>query len=84
MDLAPSDNVIHEEPERGRYFVVFGADGMASVEPADLSAISARFTGYFNYCVATPEMGPQNHCLVDTMVRGVCKSENSRWTLRRR
>jgi hypothetical protein len=83
LDLAPSDNVILEEPERGTYLMVAGGEGMASVEPTDLSTISARFTGYFNYCV-TPEMGQQNQCSVDTMMRGLCKSENSRWTLTRR
>ena len=84
LDLAPSDNVILEEPERGTYLMVAGADGVASVEPTDLSKISTPFTGYFNYCVATSEVGPQNHCSVDTMMRSLCKSENSRWTLTRR
>jgi hypothetical protein len=83
LDLAPSDNVILEEPQRGAYLMVAGADGMASVEPTELSTISAPFTGYFNYCFATPEIGPQNQCSVDTMMRSQCKSENSRWTLTR-
>lgn len=83
LDLALSDNVILEEPERGTYFMVAGADGVASVEPTDLSTISARFTGYFNYCVNTPEIGQENQCSVDTMAHGLCKSENSRWTLTR-
>jgi hypothetical protein len=84
LDLALSDNVILEEPERGTYFMVAGWDGVASVDPTELSTISTPFTGYFNYCVATSEIGPQNQCSVDTMMRSACKSENSRWTLTRR
>jgi hypothetical protein len=84
LDLAPSDNVILEEPVRGAYFMIFGADGVASVQPTELSTISARFTGYFNYCAATSEMGPQNQCSIDTMIRSPCKAENTRWTLTRR
>lgn len=84
LDLALSDNVILEEPERGTYFMVAGWDGVASVEPTELSTISARFTGYFNYCVATSEVGPQNQCSADTMVHSPCKSANSRWILTRR
>ena len=84
LDLALSDNVIVEEPEPGTYFMVAGADGMASVEPGDRSPISARFTGHFDYCVATPEVSPLNQCSVDTMMHRLCKSENSRWTLMRR
>lgn len=81
LDLALSDNVILEEAERGAYVMVAGADGMATVEPTDLSTISARFTGYFTYCAAT---SPQNQCSVDMMMRDLCTSENSRWTLTRR
>jgi hypothetical protein len=84
LDLAPSDNVILEEPERGTYLMVAGGAGAASVEPTELSTISALFTGYFNYCVTTSEIGPQNQCSFDTMIRSLCKSENSRWTLTRR
>jgi hypothetical protein len=84
LDLAVHDNVILEEPERGTYFMVAGWDGLASVEPTELSTISTPFTGYFNYCVATSEIGPQNQCSFDTMVHSLCKSENSRWTLTRR
>jgi hypothetical protein len=84
LDLALSDNVILEEPERGTYVMVAGADGVASVEPTELSTISTPFTGFFNYCVAPSEIGPQNQCSVDTMMRSLCKSENSRWTLTRR
>lgn len=84
MDLAPSDNVILEEPGGGTYLMVAGWDGMADAQPSDLSTISAPFTGYFNYCVATPEIGSQNQCSVDAMMRSLCKSENSRWTLVRR
>jgi hypothetical protein len=79
LDLAPSDNVILEEPARGTYLMIFGADGVASVQPTELSTISARFTGNFNHCVGT-----QNQCSIDAMVRGICRSENSRWTLTRR
>jgi hypothetical protein len=78
------DTVIFEEPERGTYFMGAGANGVASVEPTNLSTISARFTGHFNYCVATPEMAPQHQCSFETMLRSLCKSENSRWTLTRR
>ena len=84
LDLALSDNVILDEPERGTYFMVAGWDGVASVDPTELSTISTPFTGYFNYCVATSEIGPQNQCSVDTMMHSPCKSENSRWTLTRR
>jgi hypothetical protein len=84
LDLAPHDNVILEEPERGTYFMIAGADGVAFVEPTELSTISARFTGYFNYCVATSDIGPQNQCSFEKMVHNLCKSENSRWTLTRR
>ena len=84
LDLAPSDNVIFEEPQGGTYFMAAGWEGVASVEPADLSTISTPFTGYFNYCVATSEIGAQNQCSFDTMVRSLCKSDNSRWTLTRR
>jgi hypothetical protein len=84
LDLAPSDNVILEEPEGGTYFMIAGWDSVASVEPTELPTISTRFTGYFNYCVATPEIGPQNQCSFDRMVRSLCKSDNSRWTLTQR
>jgi hypothetical protein len=84
LDLAPSDNVILEEPERGTYFMVAGWEGEASVEPTVRSTISALFTGYFNYCVATSGSGPQNQCSFDTMIRSLCRSANSRWTLTRR
>jgi hypothetical protein len=79
LDLAPSDNVILEEPTPGTYLMIFGADGMATVQPAELSMISARFTGYLNYCAGTP-----NQCAFDAMFHNTCKSENSRWTLTRR
>jgi hypothetical protein len=84
LDLAPSDNVIFEELQRSTYFMVAGGAGAASAEPTDLSTFSTRFTGYFNYCVASSEIGPQNQCSFDTMVRSMCRSENSRWTLTRR
>jgi hypothetical protein len=83
LDLAPSDNVVFEEPERGTYFMVAGGAGVASVEPTELSTISTPFTGYFNYCIAKSEVGPQTQCSFDTMVRSMCRSENSRWTLTR-
>ena len=73
MDLAPSDNVILDEPGRGTYLMVAGWDGMADVQPTDLSTISAPFTGYFNSWVATPEIGSQNQCSVDAMMRSLCK-----------
>jgi hypothetical protein len=79
LDLAPSDNVILEELERGAYFIAAGWEGMASVQSPQLSTISASLTGYFNYCV-----GAQNQCSFDAMVRSMCVSENSRWTLTRR
>jgi hypothetical protein len=84
LDLAPSDNVILEELERGTYLMVAGGAGEASLEPTELSTISALFTGYFNYGVATSEIGPQNQCSFDTMIRSLCKAENSYWTLTRR
>ena len=84
LDLAPSDNAILEETERGTYLMIAGGAGSASVEPTELSTISALFTGYVNYCVATSEIGPQNQCSFDSMIRSLCTSENSRWTLTRR
>ena len=75
----PSDNVILEEPTRGTYLMIFGADGMAPVQPTELSMISARFTGHLNYCAGTP-----NQCAFDAMFQNTCKSENSRWTMTRR
>ena len=74
------DTVILEEPESGAYFMVGGGDGGASVEPTELSTISTSFTGYFNYCVVSP----QNQCSSNAMVHSMCKSEHSEWTLRRR
>jgi hypothetical protein len=75
-----SDNVILEEPERGTYFMI-AASGAATVQPTELFMISTPpITGYFNYCV----VGPQNQCSSSVMVRSLCKSENSRWTLVRR
>ena len=84
LDLAPSDNAILEETERGTYLMIAGGAGSASVEPTELSTISALFTGYVNYCVATSDIGPQNQCSFDSMIRSLCTSENSRWTLTRR
>jgi hypothetical protein len=84
LDLAPSDNVILEQPQHGTYLMIAGGAGEASARPTELSTISALFTGYFNYCVATSEHGPQNQCSFDTMIRSLCTSENSRWTLTRR
>jgi hypothetical protein len=76
LDL--SDNVILEEPSPGAYLATAGV-GAASIQPTELSTISASFNGYFNYCAMTSE----NQCSVDTMVHGLCRSENSRWTLTR-
>jgi hypothetical protein len=74
------DTVVFEEPERGTYFMISGGGGGASIAPTQLSTISTSFTGYFNYCV----VGPQNQCSFDAMVRSLCKSEHSEWTLTRR
>jgi len=74
------DTVILEEAEPNRYFMISGTDGGASVEPTELSTISTSFTGYFNYCVVSP----QNQCSSNAMVHSMCKSEHSEWTLRRR
>jgi len=81
LDL--SDNVIIEEPSLGSYLATAGY-GVASVQPTDLSRISGSFAGFFKHCVATSGTGATNQCSVDTMVRGMCSSENSRWTLTRR
>ena len=78
-----SDNVILEEPSPGAYLATAGVGG-ASIQPTELSTISGSFTGYFNYCVATSEIEAQTQCSVAAMVRGLCRSENSRWTLTRR
>lgn len=75
-----ADTVILEAPERDTYFMIAGGNGVASVEPTELSTISTRFTGYFDYCV----VGPQNQCSSDAMMHSLCTSENSRWTLTRR
>jgi len=74
-----SDNVIVEEPSPRTYVAISGGDGVASVQPTQLSTISTSFTGHFKYCAGT-----QNQCSIDAMVRGMCRSENSRWTLTRR
>jgi hypothetical protein len=79
LDLAPSDNVILEQLEGGAYFMAAGWEGLASVESPESSTISASLTGHFNYCVGT-----QNQCSIDAMMRSMCVSENSRWTLTRR
>ena len=79
LDLAPSDTVILEEPAPDTYLMIFGADGVASVQPTELSTISARFTGYFNYCAGT-----RSQCSFGAMVPNMCTSESSRWTLTRR
>jgi hypothetical protein len=84
LDLAVSDNVILEEPEPGTHFMIAGADGMAAVKPTDLSAISAVFTGHFNYCAASSAIDFQKQCSADAMMRSLCKSADSRWTLRLR
>ena len=76
MDL--SDNMILEEASPGAYVAIAGP-GLAFIEPTELSTISASFTGYFNYCAGT-----RNQCSPDAMVRSLCRSENSRWTLTRR
>ena len=73
-----SDNVIVEEPSPLTYVAISGGDGVASAEPTQLSTISASFTGYFKYCAGT-----RNQCSIDAMVRSMCRSENSRWTLTR-
>jgi hypothetical protein len=76
-------NVIIEEPSPGLYIATAG-HGVASVQPTDLASISGSFAGFFKHCVATSGTGATNQCSVDTMVRGMCSSENSRWTLTRR
>lgn len=73
-----SDNVILEESSPGSYLATSGV-GVAAIQSTELSTISGSFTGYFKYCAGT-----QNQCSVDAMVRAMCKSENSRWTLTRR
>jgi hypothetical protein len=81
LDL--SDNVIIEEPSPGSYLATAGY-GVASVQPTDLARISGSFAGLFKHCVATSGTAATNQCSVDTMVRGMCSAENSRWTLTRR
>jgi hypothetical protein len=78
-----SDNVILEEPSPGAYLATAGY-GVASVQATELSTISGSFTGFFKYCAETYGTGATDQCAVDTMVRGMCYSENSRWTLTRR
>jgi hypothetical protein len=78
-----SDNVIVDEPSPGAYLAIAG-HGAVSVQPTELSTISGPFTGFFKYCADTSGTGATNQCSVDTAVRGMCRSENSRWTLTRR
>lgn len=78
-----SDNVILEEPSPGAYFATSGY-GVASVQSTELSTTSGPFTGYFKYCAATSGAGGTDRCSVVTMTHGMCKAENSRWTLTRR
>jgi hypothetical protein len=78
-----SDNVIVDEPSPGAYLATAG-HGVASVQPTELSTFSGPFTGFFKYCVETSGIGATNNCSIDTVVRGMCRSDNSRWTLTRR
>ena len=78
-----SDNVIVDEPSPGAYLATAGY-GVASVQPTELSTISGSFTGFFKYCVETSGTEATNQCSIDTVVRGMCRSDNSRWTLTRR
>jgi hypothetical protein len=70
-----SDNAILEQRSPGAYFATSGY-GLALAQSSEVSTITGAFTGYFKYCAAA--------CVVRTMTRDMCRSENSRWTLTRR
>jgi hypothetical protein len=78
-----SDNFIVDEPSPGAYLATAGY-GVASVQPTESPTISGSFKGSFKYCAATSGTGAPNQCSVYAMVRGMCRSEDSRWTLTRR
>lgn len=81
-----SDNLIIEKPAQDTYLAVAGGTGAASVEPSNLSTISASFDGFFDYCVTTSKVGTYYDygCPADAIVHSRCTPKDSRWTLTRR
>ena len=81
-----SDNLIIEKPAPDTYLAVAGGTGAASVEPSDLSTISASFDGFFDHCVTTSKVGTyyDYRCPADAIVHSRCTPKDSRWTLTRR
>jgi hypothetical protein len=79
-----SDSFIVEEPEPHTYLTILGGEGGATVDPSNLSMISASFDGIFNYCVTPSGFEPPWGCPVDAIAYTSCRSKNSRWTLTRR
>ena len=79
-----SDNIIVETPAPDTYLIIAGSGGAASVEPANLSTISTSFDGFFEYCVTTSDSRSESLCPTDAIVRTICGSKDSRWTLIRR
>ncbi len=64
-------------------FVILGGEGGTTVDPTNLSTISASFNGDFHYCVTSAEFKFPG-CPVDAMPNGTCRSKNSRWALTRK
>jgi hypothetical protein len=79
-----SDNIIVEKPAPDTYLMIAGFDQATSVEPPNLSTISASSDGFFEYCLTTSYVRAGSHCPSDAKVGAACRSTDSRWTLTRR
>jgi hypothetical protein len=78
-----SDSFIVEKLESGTYLTVAGGEGGVTVDPSNLSMISAPFEGFFRYCVTNSDLKFPG-CTADATTDSLCRSKNSRWTLTRR
>jgi hypothetical protein len=78
-----SDSFIVEKLEPGAYLTIAGGKGGVTVDPSNLSIISAPFEGFFRYCVTNSDLKFPG-CTADATMDSLCGSHNSRWTLTRR
>ena len=78
-----SDSFIVEKLEPGTYLTIAGGEGGVTVDPSNLSKISAPFEGFFRYCVTNSDLKFPG-CTADATTNTLCRSKNSRWTLTRR
>jgi hypothetical protein len=78
-----SDSFIVEKLEPRAFLTIAGGEGGVTVDPSNLSTMSASFNGFFVYCVTNADLKLPG-CSEDAITSSRCHSKNSRWTLTRR